>query len=286
MSVLDQLEELAVPQFIGKLDFEVSLQSFLTRFKTILTDSGIRFDVDELETDPAVVLLEVAAYADVNLRQRINEAFVAELLRYAVGTNLDHVAAFYQIYRLAGELDDAFRSRVVLGIQSKSGLETEWRYEFIARSADVRVRDVRAYVRGRSPTIYLAVLSTDNAGVADFALRNKITEAVNAPNRRAFNDTIVVEAAAQLITNIQAEFTLLPGADLDLINTIKDELQISWLQELTLGRDVTRSWLLSKLQVDGVHSVSLSGPALDVITPANRVAVMGEVSFEVAGRNY
>lgn len=283
---LAQLRALPAPSIIAEIDFEERLSGFFAELVPAMQKIGFNYDVETLENDPAAALLQVATYTDVSLRQRINEAFVAELLAFADGSNLDHVAAFYQIFRLSGERDDAFRSRVVLGIQAKSGLETEWRYEFIARSADVRVRDVRAYVKGRSPIIYLAVLSTDNAGIADTALLEKVRLAVQTPNRRALNDTIVVEAAAQLISDITAQFTLLPQAEINLIETIRTNLMSAWLQELALGRDVTRSWLLSKLQIEGVHSVNLINPALDIVVPANRVGVLGETHFEIIGRDY
>ena len=70
-----------------------------------------------LESDPAVKLIEVAAYREMLLRNRINIAARGQLLAYAAGTDLDHLAAFYGVERLAGEGDERLRLRIQLRIK-------------------------------------------------------------------------------------------------------------------------------------------------------------------------
>ena len=51
------------------------------------------------------------------LRNRINIAARGQLLAYAAGTDLDHLAAFYGVERLAGEGDERLRLRIQLRIK-------------------------------------------------------------------------------------------------------------------------------------------------------------------------
>ncbi len=48
-----------------------------------------------VESDSAMKVLEVAAWRELLLRQRINEAVKSNLLKFATGEDLDNLAEFY-----------------------------------------------------------------------------------------------------------------------------------------------------------------------------------------------
>ncbi|MFM8745990.1 MAG: baseplate J protein, partial [Aestuariivirga sp.] len=56
--------------------------------------------VIDLESEPARKLIEVFAYREILLRARANDVARANLLAFATGADLDHLAAWYDVTRL------------------------------------------------------------------------------------------------------------------------------------------------------------------------------------------
>ncbi|WDQ98188.1 baseplate J/gp47 family protein [Devosia sp. J2-20] len=281
-----ELANLPAPSLVETISYEARLAVLRTRLVEIFTAAGIDYDVQDLETDPAQILLQVSAYQDVLLRQRVNEAIKSWFLAYATGGDLDALAQFYDVVRLASETDDALRRRVVLAIQGRSTGGTKARYRSIALAADVRVADVAVYTVGRDPTINVAVFSTSASGVADAGLVAKVDAALQAPDARMVNDKIVVASAAQQAIAISANIWLLPQAPESTLAAVEAYLRAAWSRDMLLGRDLTRSWLIAQLQRDGVHRVELVAPAADIAIPFNQAGALGAVSLVLQGREY
>jgi len=94
-----ELSRLPTPQLIEPLSFSAIFTALLTDFQHRYPDYSAL-----LASDPAIKLLEVAAYRELLLRHRINEAARANLLAFAADSDLDHLGAFYGVTRrLAGE---------------------------------------------------------------------------------------------------------------------------------------------------------------------------------------
>ena len=128
--------DLPDPQIVETLSYDQVLAALITDFKA--RDTG--YDA-LLFSDPAIKLLEVAAYREVILRQRINDAFKATLLGLATGNDLDNLADFYNVSRNTGETDIALRARVVEKIKgSSTGGGASW-YRYQALTSDNRVQD-------------------------------------------------------------------------------------------------------------------------------------------------
>ncbi|MFP3028328.1 MAG: baseplate assembly protein J, partial [Wolbachia sp.] len=64
-----------------------------------------------VESDPAIKVLEVAAWRELLLRERINEVAKSNLLKFAKGEDLDNLAEFYGVERQKEEEDERFRKR-------------------------------------------------------------------------------------------------------------------------------------------------------------------------------
>ena len=89
-SVID-LSKLPTPKVIEELDYEVLFQEYLSDF----TARDEEYD-GLLESDPAIIILEVMAYREMLVRKRINESAKATLLAFAKGSDLDHILAEYR----------------------------------------------------------------------------------------------------------------------------------------------------------------------------------------------
>lgn len=103
-----------------------------------------------LESDPLTKLLEENAYRETVLRQRVNEASLANLLAYAKGADLDQLAGNFNVQRLVIqeadaaaippipqilETDDSLRERAQMAWEGLSTAGPRNSYIFHARSA-------------------------------------------------------------------------------------------------------------------------------------------------------
>lgn len=286
MTLDSVLDALPFPQVIEEVDYAARLTQSKDGLLLKMTEAGIDFDVSGLQTDPAIVVTQSATFAELLVRQRINEAIQAYILPLSSSADLDNLAAFYDVTRLLGEGDASLRKRVVLAIQGRSPGGTEARYKFVALSADVRVADVAVYTVGRDPTIQVAVFASDNAGVADVALLAAVDNAMQAPDVRMVNDRIVVASAAQFAVTIEATVWLKPHASESVLEEIDLSLRQAWAAEMVLGRDVAKSWLFASMQLPWVHKLEIASPVADIEVPFNQAAALGVVNLTVAGRGF
>ena len=84
MSVVTDLSSLPHPSVIEALSFEAIFGALQADFQSRYPQYSAL-----LASDPAIKLLEVAAYREVLLRNRINAAAKASLLAFATGSDLD-----------------------------------------------------------------------------------------------------------------------------------------------------------------------------------------------------
>lgn len=103
------LSKLPAPKVIESLSYEEIFQDILSDF----LEKNPSYST-LLESDPAMILLEVCAYREMLLRNRINEAAKATMLAYATGSDLENLAASLGVQKLIGETDDQLRQRVQL----------------------------------------------------------------------------------------------------------------------------------------------------------------------------
>lgn len=102
------IRALPPPDVIEALDASAIKTSLVTRFKTLMEGEGISYSL--VDSDPAIKILEVAAYASFILRARINDAARRTLPAYGAGTTADHIASRYNVYRDDGQPDDVLIS--------------------------------------------------------------------------------------------------------------------------------------------------------------------------------
>lgn len=277
------LTALPAPQVVEEISFETILAA-------MKTDLVARFPAIEptlaLESAVVVKVLQVCAYREMVVRARINDSARANLLAFATGNDLEHLAAFYDIARMAGEKDDRLKRRVILAIQGRSPGGTSARYASIAMAADIRVEDAIVYTVGKSPVVHVAIFSTDPDGVAGDDLIAIVNAALQAPDKRMVNDTIIVQSAVRRVINIEANVWLLPDTPLSVLQTMEKSLRDAWAKTQALGRDFTERWWTARLMLDGVHRVEPVLPVGDVVIPPAEAMAIGTVTLNFMGRAY
>lgn len=135
MRHLIDLSKLPAPQLIEELDYEAILQEMRKKLRELLPEwTGY-----ELESDPANKVLEVAAYREMLLRQRVNEAARGVLIAFAQGSDLDHLAAFYPEKRLEGA-SAVFPARIMLTQEMDVEVVVPKGFTVVAKSGAVEAR--------------------------------------------------------------------------------------------------------------------------------------------------
>lgn len=285
MSVVTDLSSLPHPSVIEALSFE-------TIFGELQADFQSRYPQYSalLASDPAIKLLEVAAYREVLLRNRINAAAKASLLAFATGSDLDHLAAFYGVTRLAGEMDEALRARTrqrIVGFANAGGA-AHYRYWALSSSPEVADVEVDSPEPGR---VRISVLAknegTDEGDTVPLAVLDAV-RAVKAvvlrDDIRVLTDTVDVVPAELLPVFVQARIWLYPAAPLETLSAIRAVFVSAMAGSAGLGWDLTRSWIIAQLQRAGVHKVELLSPTSDITVVANQAVRLTTLNLEFAGR--
>jgi len=94
------LSDLPIPTVIETPSFEAIVLRKKTRLKELLAQKGIEWVAHP--SDDFTTLIELDAYDEILLRARVNDSVKQQLLAFATGANLDHVATKYGEIRLLG----------------------------------------------------------------------------------------------------------------------------------------------------------------------------------------
>lgn len=275
MSTLD-LSRLPAPLVLESLDLEVLYQEALTDFRALIGDNWTA----DLESDPVVKLLEKVAYDKMMGRARINDAAKALLLAFARGSDLDHLAANYNVKRLRVvaadpdavppieaqyESDDSLVGRTLFAFEGLSIAGPRDAYVFHAMSADGRVADAR--VSSPSPaTVEVSILSRIGDGIASEDLLEAVRVALSDEDVRPLGDRVTVQSAGLIDYRIEAVLYLYPGPEIELILTeARSSLNRYINTQRRLGRDIRRSAIHAALHVSRVQRVELIHPVEDVV---------------------
>jgi len=260
--------------------------SFETIFSELQTEFQSRYpDYSALSaSDPAMKLLEVAAYREVLLRNRINTAAKASLLAFATGSDLDHLAAFYGVTRLMDETDEGLRLRTrqrIIGFANAGGA-AHYRYWALSASPEVADVEVDSPAPGR---VRISVLAKGEADTVPDAVLDAVRAVVLRDDIRVLTDTVEVVAAELMPVTVHARLWLYPDAPLETLAAIQAVFTSTLAAYAGLGWDLTRSWIVGQLQRAGVHKVELLSPTTDIRVAANQAVRLASLNLEFAGRD-
>lgn len=252
------LNELTTPEIIE----ELSLSEILQRMKKQLIEIDKKFSA-YIESDPLVKLMEVCAYRELLLRQRINQAAKANLLAFATGADLDNLAAFYGIERREGESDNELRERIQTKIVGWSTAGSREAYKFHALNSDSRVKEANA----DSPEpglVRISILSNENNGAVSDDLLETVNNYMQRDDIRMLTDTVQVVPCKLIDIYVKAKIILMSSTPTEFLSTIKTSFKNAFAKIAGLGISISRSWVISNLFLDGVKDVQLTSPVSDV----------------------
>jgi len=269
------LSRLTAPDIIDRHDFETIYAHAVAHFKAELLAHGIAYE--ERDSDPVAKLLQTFAYFAQLLRQRVNEAARAVMPAYAVGADLDNIAALFGIMRqvvtpanpelgtpAVMESDSEFRRRMVLAPEGYSVAGPIGAYVFHALTSHPDVLDASA----ESPSpgrVVVSLLSRSGNGAAPPHVIDAAASYLNADTRRPLTDHVTVQAAEIVEYIVDYDLRTFTGPDAGVVHAASRAKVHAYVAEShRLGRDVTRSALFAAAHVEGVQNIVLNSPPHDI----------------------
>lgn len=276
------LSQLPPPDVVESLDYEQILQGILADLRQ--RDSTFTALV---ESDPAYKILEVAAYRELLIRQRVNDASRAVMVAYARGADLDHLAALFRIQRLLvkpgdphaipptedeWESDERLRERIVYSLEGLSTAGPRGAYRYHALSASALVKDVS--VESPSPGhVVVTVLSNQGQGVPSPSILQAVKTQLNEEDIRPLTDQVFVNPASIVHYDIKAELSYFSGPDIALVTEEAEKRVHAYVDaQHQLGRDITLSGIYSALHLPGVQNVQLLSPENNISVSPSQAA--------------
>lgn len=278
-SLAPELAGLPTPQVLETLRFE-------TVFDALLRDFQVRYPQYSalLASDPAIKLIEVAAYRELLLRARINEAARANLLAFAVGHDLEHLGAFYGVSRLPQEQDEPLRRRIRARIMGFANAGGAAHYRYWALSASPEVADVAVDSPGPG-RVRISVLPTGHSDTVPEALLETVRATVLRDDVRVLTDTVEVVPVSLVPMTVSAQIWLYPDTPMAVFEGLAPRLIRELAQAAVLGWDLTQSWLIGQLQQPGIHKVALISPDADIRIHSTQAVRLTDVQLTFAGRD-
>ena len=235
-----------------------------------------------LESDPAMILLEVCAYRELLLRNRINEAAKATMLAYATESDLENLAASLGVQRLAQETDDQLRQRVQLAPEAFTNAGSIGAYTFHALSASSDIKSVS--VKSPNPgEVLVTILSKTEDGTASSELLDAVLEKLSEEDVRPLTDQVSVQSAEIINYSVEAVITVYSGPSSAVVETEALAALDKFLDDRhSIGKLVALSGIYDALHVDGVKKVQLITPTEDVITTDEQAAYPNSKIISIA----
>lgn len=292
MSSID-LSQIPFPGVVESLSYETILAAMLADLQA--RDPAFTALV---ESDPAYKILEVAAYREVLVRQRVNDAAKGVMLAYATGSDLDHLGALYGVTRLVVdpgnpsavppvpptyETDEAMRTRIQLSLESLSTAGPVDAYRFHALSVS-GVKDVSVF--SPSPgTVQVSVLSATGNGTASNQLLADVSALLSGDTVRPLTDQVNVVSASVTPFTVTASLWLYAGPDQEVVRQAAVDAVTAYVQaNHRPGRDIVLSGLYAALHQAGVQRVVLTSPSADIVNGPAQASYCTAVNVTVAGR--
>lgn len=287
------LSQLQAPDVVETLDYEAILAAMLADLQA--RDPAFTALV---ESDPAFKILEVAAYREMLIRQRVNDAAKAVMLAFAMGADLDQIGANYSVQRLVldegdaaavppvpptYESDEDFRGRIQLSPEGYTTAGSEGSYVFHALGADADVKDIQA-VSPDPGDVVVYVLSRSGNGEASPELIAAVETTLNAERVRPMTDRVTVLSASIVDYTIAAELVLYPGPAPEVVQQAALSAVTAYAEtQRRIGYDVTLSGLYAALHQPGVQSVTLTAPTASLVIADGQSSFCTDIAVTVAG---
>jgi phage-related baseplate assembly protein len=278
------MSRLPPPNVIEPLDYEILRTAFIDKFVPLIEAAlGIDYNVDGLETDPAIIIGEAMSYLRLLDRARVNDAARAVLLPFALNADLDNLGSFFGVDRFPGEDDTSFRFRIGAAPDAYAAAGPVGAYVFHATTASpLLVKDVGV----RSPTpgaVLVSILSKEPGnGAPSFDLLQTVRARLERKDIKPLTVALTVQAAS--ITAIDVTLTLLipTGPDPNIIRLNAEKAVRAYAEERhAVGKIWRWKGLVAAAKVAGVEDVVQFLPLTDIDPGLDGAVFMNSLTIGV-----
>lgn len=265
------LSKVPPPDVVEQLSYQTILTEMLSAMPPQFTAL--------VPSDPAYMLLERAAYAELIVRDRVNKAAQAVMVPYASGSDLDAIAARQNVQRLVIteadpeavppveevlESDADFLDRYLLSFGAYSSAGSDAAYKYFGRSADSDVLDIDPNQNGAG-VVDVYVLSRTGDGTASAGLLTTVGNALSADEVRPLTDSVNVLTAIINTYTVSATLFFYPGPDSAVIMAQAQAALDEYIEESRrLRKTVSLSGIYNALHQEGVADVSIASPVANL----------------------
>lgn len=274
---------------LAEVNFEATRARLLTEFLRLWAQARALdptlpdYDVQTLETDPAVILTEEFAFGDTLLRQAINDAANALRLATASNADLDHIAkTYHNTQRLlldTGDLtatpprdpiyegDDEYRLRAQLAPEAYPlyGI-TPGGYSYrIRKLYGDQVKGVRALRRGGG-RLDLILLGRSGSGVVAPTLIGDLQAMFDGDAGSQSTDIVTVFPATIVETSVRVVLGVPRGPDtVPVIAAARAAIAQLGADRHVIGETLHRQAIGAVAKVGPVRFVRVETPLADVV---------------------
>lgn len=282
-STLD-LSRFPPPQAIVGYSYEAIFQARILRLKSLLQAVGIPFDVEMLETDPGAIIEQSDTYQELLRIAQINDGVRAGMVAFAIGADLDHLAAYWGVLRAEGESDDSLRERVLLAPEAFSSAGTWGAYVFFARSADpIAIPKGGVDVWSPAPgKVIIAVQSSTGDGTASPELIQKVRDVVLHEDIKPLTDMVTIRSVINFPYTIDLEAFIFDGPDPAAVRAAIEAAE--WknaLERQKPSRDISVSAIGGVATTPAVDTVKVKEPLQDIARGRGEVGVLTGLKVKV-----
>ncbi len=288
------LSNLSAPTVIADIDFEQILRSRKTDLVERFLSAGISYDVQSLAADPAVVLEEVDGYREVLVRGAINDAAKATMLAFALGSDLDHLAALYGVARrlvtaatdtaaAVYESDTELRRRVQLSPEALTTCGSEAAYVFHALEAASALIDAVPIVgttASGQTQVRVVCLDRGETGIPSATTLEAARARLMRSDVKPMTVPVSVSGPSVIHYDVAGVLRIAAGPDPSLVASAATSAATALAAARRgLGVDVLRQAYEASARVSGVEVVVLTSPPADIVVSLDAVAICDGISF-------
>ncbi|WP_020179783.1 baseplate J/gp47 family protein [Methylopila sp. M107] len=282
------LSNLPAPEVVKNLSYEAILSARLARLAERLSAAGVGWDVGALETDPIAISEQEDAFRELLDLAAINDAAKSVMLAFAIGGDLDQLAADYGIARrlirpatadtaAVAETDRELRRRVQLAPEAFTTAGSAGAFAHHAMEASSAVVDVGLVIPslGRVDVILLDRVSDE--GVSTDA-RLAVRERLLRKDVKPLTAEVTVRSATRLAYRIELRLLVQNGPDPAVIRAAAQRAIVAMLADRRrIGAATPRSAIFAAAHVAGVERVELVEPVSDVEPKDDEIASCSEI---------
>ena len=263
------LSGIPAPAVVEVLDYETILAAMVADLQT--RDATFTALV---ESDPAFKILEVCAFREMLLRQRVNDAAKGVMLTYALGADLENLGAFFGVTRnlitpanttvypaveAVYETDESLRYRITLALEGLSTAGPIGSYTFhalkVATIKDVAIAGPPDVDPGN---VRVTLLSYSGNGTVSAGEIAAVSAELNTADVRPLTDVVTVQAAEVLTYKIAVQLAVYDGPDTEVLKAeALARLQAYADAAHKIGQDIREAGIVAAAFVAGVENVTL-----------------------------